>query len=198
MAGQQDLDVAHLEAERLDGFLDQGDGPLEAAVDEDVPLGSGDQVAGQVLRADVVDVADDLVGRERLVPVGLADGGPGQGQRDRGRREHARGLRSEEWGGFRPGRTRPDPALPSRHSSRSARPAQGAAHSLRWSVARRSWGPGPLLELTCAGHSRSGIGPAAGPGLEAGGGSPGRLEIRPRRRSNVRTVASSRAIAAVA
>src|SRR5262249_58499576 len=53
VAGQQDLDVGHLEAERLDRALDQGHRAVKTAVDEDVPLGGGDQVRGQVLGADV-------------------------------------------------------------------------------------------------------------------------------------------------
>ena len=93
VAGQQDLDVGHLEAERLDGLADQGNGPLEAAVDQDVPLGRGDQVAGQILRADVVDVADDPVRREWLEPVDLADRGDGHGEREGCDAKHARDLR---------------------------------------------------------------------------------------------------------
>src|SRR6201999_3817630 len=38
VAGEEDLDVGHLEAERLDRLLDEGDRALEAAVDEDVPV----------------------------------------------------------------------------------------------------------------------------------------------------------------
>ncbi len=81
VAGQQDLDVGHLvEAERLHGFGDQGDGALEAAVDQDVPIGRGDQVAGQILRADIVDVVDDAMRGKGLKPVDLADGGDRHGE----------------------------------------------------------------------------------------------------------------------
>ena len=69
---------------------DQGDGLLEAAVDQDVPLGRGDQVAGQVLRADVVDVADDAVRGERLVEQPLADDTPSQNEHLNHCSEHAR------------------------------------------------------------------------------------------------------------
>ncbi len=86
VAGQQDLDVDHLEAERFDRFADQRDGPLEPALEENLSLGRRDQVAGSVLRADVVDIADVLVGGERLRPVGLAEGRPALGvDRDRER-----------------------------------------------------------------------------------------------------------------
>ena len=84
MARQQDLDIGHLEAERLDRFLNQGNRALKAAVDEDVPLGSGDEIGGQILGADVVDIADDLVRRERLVPIGWALSNGGHGERQRG------------------------------------------------------------------------------------------------------------------
>ena len=70
MARQQDLDIGHLEAERLDRFLNQGNRALKAAVDENMPLGGGDQKGGQILGTDVVDIADDLVRREWLVPIG--------------------------------------------------------------------------------------------------------------------------------
>jgi hypothetical protein len=70
MARQQDLDIGHLEAERFDGFLNQGNRPLKAAIDENMPLGGGDQKCGQILGADVVNIGDDLVRREWLEPIG--------------------------------------------------------------------------------------------------------------------------------
>ena len=92
MARQQDLDIGHLEAERLDRFLNQGNRALKAAVDEDMPLGSGDQIGGQILGTDVVNIADDLVRREWLVPIGLAlsNGGHGESQCSE---QHGKNLR---------------------------------------------------------------------------------------------------------
>ena len=46
MARQQDLDVGHLEAERLDRFLNQGHRAFKAAVDENMPVRSGDEIGG--------------------------------------------------------------------------------------------------------------------------------------------------------
>src|SRR5262249_13719790 len=91
MARQQDLNVGHLEAERLDRFLNQGDRALKAAVDEDMPLGSGDEIGGQVLGTDVVNVADDLVSRKGLVPIALALSEGGRGERQRGEK-HGKDL----------------------------------------------------------------------------------------------------------
>src|SRR5262249_18836069 len=47
VTGEQDLDVTHLEPERLDRRADQWDGVLEPGVDQDVTLGGRDQVAGE-------------------------------------------------------------------------------------------------------------------------------------------------------
>jgi hypothetical protein len=67
VAGQQDLDVAHLEAERLDRRTNQRNGFLEAAVDQDVPVVRRDQIRRQRLRADVIHIADDSMRRKRVV-----------------------------------------------------------------------------------------------------------------------------------
>ena len=40
---------------------------FEIGIDQDVPLGRGDQIAPQTRGTDEVDIANDFVGRERLV-----------------------------------------------------------------------------------------------------------------------------------
>ena len=60
-----------LEAQFLDRGTNHRHSRLEAAVDQDVPVRRRDQEGRELLGAHVVDVADHLVRRERLVPVGL-------------------------------------------------------------------------------------------------------------------------------
>src|SRR6266536_199916 len=91
MARQQNLDIGHLEAERLDRFLNQGNRAVKAAIDENMPLGSRYEIGGQILGADVVNVADDLVRVEWRVPLEGALSNGGQGQRQRGEK-HGRDL----------------------------------------------------------------------------------------------------------
>src|SRR5262249_4393299 len=67
----------------------------EAAVDENVPLVGRYQVRGQILRPDVVHIADDLVRRERLVPLGRALSNGSHGQRQRGEK-HGADLRIQK------------------------------------------------------------------------------------------------------
>src|SRR5216684_346155 len=91
MARQQNLDIGHLEAERLDRLLNQGNGAFQAAIDEKMPLGSGDEKGSQILGTDVVNIANDLVRRERLVPIGWALSNGGHGERQRSQK-HGKGL----------------------------------------------------------------------------------------------------------
>jgi hypothetical protein len=69
LAGQQNANVREPEAQLLDACADQRDGLLEARIDEDVPGLGRHQKAAQVVRPDIVQVARDVVRRERLVPV---------------------------------------------------------------------------------------------------------------------------------
>ena len=71
VADQQNLDIAEVKSQALDILLDRGHGAFEIAIDENVALRRRDQVGGQVLAADVVNVGDDLVRRERSGPVGI-------------------------------------------------------------------------------------------------------------------------------
>jgi hypothetical protein len=48
VAGEQDLDVGHLEAQRLHGFADQRNGLLKAAVDQNVALRRRDEIASRI------------------------------------------------------------------------------------------------------------------------------------------------------
>src|SRR5205085_2768539 len=69
VADQEDLHVREVETEFRDTVLDQRHGTLQAAVDEDVSFGRGDQVRGQSPRADIVQVAGDAMRREWLSPA---------------------------------------------------------------------------------------------------------------------------------
>jgi len=69
VADKENLDIAETKSQALDILLNGGDGAFEVAVDENVPLRSCDQERGQVFASDVIDVRDDLVGREGLGPV---------------------------------------------------------------------------------------------------------------------------------
>ena len=66
----------------LDRFLDLRRRGFEIAVDEDVALRRGDQVGGQVLAADVVEIAGDAEWREGRGPLRRV-GGELQPQRRR-------------------------------------------------------------------------------------------------------------------
>ncbi len=65
VVAQNDLDVAGLEAHLRDRLGYHRHVPLVGGVDQDVPLAGDDQERCQLLGADVIDVADDPVGRER-------------------------------------------------------------------------------------------------------------------------------------
>jgi len=69
VTAENDLDVRELEAELCHAGGDLRDGCFVVGVDQDVTFGRGDEIATQVRSADEVDVADDLVGRERFIPV---------------------------------------------------------------------------------------------------------------------------------
>jgi len=74
VAAEQDLDVGELEPELFDRLLNRRDVALVRAVDEDVALRRDDEERGEAFRADVVDVADDLVRRKlRRLIVAAAD-----------------------------------------------------------------------------------------------------------------------------
>src|SRR5579862_2641226 len=73
MAVQQNLDVGKLEAQFLDRGADYRDGFLIVAVDQDVTLRGRDQEGAELLRSYKVHVADDLMRRERLVPVDVGE-----------------------------------------------------------------------------------------------------------------------------
>ena len=51
------------------GGTDLRNGGFVVRVDQNVTIGRGDEIATQVRSADKVNIADDLVGRERLIPV---------------------------------------------------------------------------------------------------------------------------------
>ncbi len=74
VADEQDLDVAEVEAERFDAVLDLRRRGLEIAVDENVALGCRDQVSGQVVAADIIEIAGDAERRMRGRPCRIDRG----------------------------------------------------------------------------------------------------------------------------
>ena len=68
VADEQDLRVGKVKAKCLDALFDLRGRRVEIAVDEDVALWRGDQVGGQILAADVVEIARDVERRERRGP----------------------------------------------------------------------------------------------------------------------------------
>ena len=74
VADEQDLDVAEVEAELRDAFLDQRRRGCQAGVDQDVAGRRDDEIGGEVLAADVVEVVGDAEGCDRGGPVGREPG----------------------------------------------------------------------------------------------------------------------------
>ena len=68
MRDQQDLDIGIAEAEFLDARFNLGNRVNVSRVDEDIAFWCHDQEAGEVIFADVIDIADDAMRRERLSP----------------------------------------------------------------------------------------------------------------------------------
>ena len=68
VADEKDFDVAEFEAEGLDASADQRDRGFKTAVDEDVALRRDDEIGGEIFAADVIEVAGDAEGRERIGP----------------------------------------------------------------------------------------------------------------------------------
>src|SRR5262249_16310067 len=64
-----DLDVTDPKTELLDVVFDQRIRTFDARVDQNQTLPGVDQVAAQIIGADIVEIADDLEARERLLPI---------------------------------------------------------------------------------------------------------------------------------
>lgn len=92
VAVEQQADVFHLEAQRLDTRPDQRHGLLESTVDQDVAVGGGDQEGSDAAGAHVVEVAEDAEGLHRLIHglPALRQLGPAR------KREHERQKEEEE------------------------------------------------------------------------------------------------------
>lgn len=71
VADEQDFDVGEAEAQLLDALPDLRHRGCEITVDQDVSLRRSDQESGQVFTADVVNISDDAMRRERLDPFGI-------------------------------------------------------------------------------------------------------------------------------
>ena len=96
------FDVGEFEAELFDIGLDVRDGFLKRPVEQDVSLVGGEEVGAEALRADVVDVVDDVEGLGGDVPLGSHVGDPlGHRIVGRGRFGGFRGGSGRLLGGFR-------------------------------------------------------------------------------------------------
>ena len=82
MAGEKDLDVSELESELLHTRPDKRNILLKIAIDKDVPLRSGDQIAGETLAADIVKVPRDFERRKWFGPISITLGIQGPGRAD--------------------------------------------------------------------------------------------------------------------
>ena len=69
VTAENDFDVSEFEAELSNAVADLRDGRFVVGVDQNVTLGGGDEIATQVRSADEVNIADNLVGRERSVSI---------------------------------------------------------------------------------------------------------------------------------
>jgi hypothetical protein len=68
VADEKDLRVFVSETKRLNGLLDLRRRRFKVGIDEDVALGRDDEVRGEILRTDVIEVAGNSEGREGLDP----------------------------------------------------------------------------------------------------------------------------------
>ena len=74
VADEEDFCVAEFEAEFFDAGLNQRHALFEAAVDEDVSVGRGDEIRRQAFAADVVEIAHHAMRRKWIDPVGRRAG----------------------------------------------------------------------------------------------------------------------------
>jgi hypothetical protein len=68
MGSEQDFRVLQFETQGFHAALDERRGSFEACVDENIALRRRDEVAGQVVSADVIYVSDDAMGGKRAGP----------------------------------------------------------------------------------------------------------------------------------
>ena len=73
MAREQNFDVGELKAKRLDICTDDGNGPFEAGIDQNVAVGSGDQIARKPFGADVVEMIGNAMRRKWVIPIALGE-----------------------------------------------------------------------------------------------------------------------------
>lgn len=69
VTGEDVFDVARSKAELEDIALDNRNAVREAGIDQDVPLGTGDEKRTDVAHADKIDIADDAKGNDGFVPA---------------------------------------------------------------------------------------------------------------------------------
>ena len=71
MAREQNLDVREPEAQPFDVCANDGNGPFETRIDQDVAVGGCDQVRGKPLGTDVVKIIGDAVRWKGFIPITL-------------------------------------------------------------------------------------------------------------------------------
>src|ERR1700737_850278 len=90
MTDQENPDVTELESQFLDAGPNEGNARHEVTVDEDVPVGSRDQVIREAFASDVIEIPGDAEWRKRFGPIGI-----GLRARSTGRGEDRRERNSE-------------------------------------------------------------------------------------------------------
>src|SRR5215470_19817325 len=71
MADEKDLDVSELESELLHTRPDERDILLKIAVNKDVSLRGGDQIAGEAFATNVVEIPRNFERRKWFGPIGI-------------------------------------------------------------------------------------------------------------------------------
>ena len=80
---QEHFDVLDVEAELGDAGHDHRRGGGIAAIEHDVPCGTGDEEGGDIVRADVIQIAGDAERLNRLLPAPLCRIQPPAGEYQR-------------------------------------------------------------------------------------------------------------------
>src|SRR4029077_6392398 len=70
VADQENLGVAEAKPQFFHARPNHRHGFFQIAVDQNISLRRGDQINGEPLAADVINISDDPVGRKRIGPVG--------------------------------------------------------------------------------------------------------------------------------
>jgi hypothetical protein len=71
MAREQNLDVREPEAQPFDVCANDGNGPFETRIDQDVAVGGCHQITREPFGPDVVEMVRNAMRREWVIPIAL-------------------------------------------------------------------------------------------------------------------------------